>query len=519
MQLPFGMNGNSALFLVRDRIGEKPLYYSKQGNEIYFGSEIKAILKAIDSYSVNYQAICDYLAIGYVPSPKTFFKEINKLQPGGMLISDANGIEIRRYWNLNIDSNGCEDNFETAILRLNEKLNEAVGLCLKSDVEVGAFLSGGIDSSAIVSIMRKNNVKVQTFSVGYEGEAEGFNELKYAKEVANFLKTNHHELILGAKSSIDLVPKLIWHYDEPHGEPTSALVYLLCQFTSKWVKVAMGGTGGDEIFYGYPKHTGLRLFNYYRMIPKLLRKYLIERIIVKWPESTKGKHFAKRAKRFISGAEFKPEEAYLTWVSLFQKDLRHNLLSKTTIENATDPMGDSYLRHYLLNSNNLSLFECVTALDINGYLPEYQLSYMDRMSMAHGLEVRAPLCDYKLIEYVTALPTSFRLKGTRSKHIFKEVSKKWLPNHIVERKKVGFDSPIGLWFKTELLGFLESFLSKNEIKKSGILNPDAVELLIGDHLSGKMDYSLQIWSLVALEVWYRMYIEGKNKGTKKPIDI
>jgi asparagine synthase (glutamine-hydrolysing) len=502
------------LILARDRIGEKPLYYSIQGSKLFFGSEIKTILQAINSRSVHHQAICDYLATGYVTAPRTFYNEIEKLPPGGMLICDESGIHLRQYWQLPKPTRHDSTSFKDAKIKLSKTLKETIGLCLKSDVEVGAFLSGGIDSSVIVALIRQHNAHVQTFSVGYEGEAEGFNELHYAKQVAKHLGTEHHELILGPQSSMELLPKIIWHYDEPHGEPTSVLVYLLCEFTSKRVKVAVGGTGGDEIFFGYPKHAGIRLHQYYHLIPKILRKQLIEKIIAKWPESTKGSRFAKRAKRFISGADLPPEEAYISWVSLLHKDIHNKLLSQNTISEATDPTGEEFLRNYLTGSTSDCLLDNIARLDINGYLPEYQLTYMDRMSMAHSLEVRSPLCDYKLIEYVTSLPTSYRLKGTRSKHILKEVAKQWLPHNIVERKKVGFDSPIGQWFKTELRPFLEKFLSKDQIVKSGLLNPAGVQTVIKDHLSGKKDYSLQLWSIIALEVWYRMYIEGQIKHGK-----
>lgn len=503
------------LVLVRDRIGEKPLYYASRGEKLFFGSEIKTILQAIDGRSLNHQAVCDYLATGFVAGSKTFFKEINKLVPGSMLTCDETGICVRKYWQLSRSNRQADSTFENSKEVLSENLIETIGLCLKSDVEVGAFLSGGIDSSVIVALIRQHNAHVQTFSVGYEGEAAGFNELHYAKQVAKYLGTEHHELILGPQSSMDLLPKIIWHYDEPHGEPTSVLVYHLCEFTSKHVKVSVGGTGGDEIFFGYPKHSGIRLHHYYHLIPKIIRKQLIERLIAKWPESTKGSRFAKRAKRFISGVDLPPEEAYISWVSLLQKDIRHELLSNTIVNKLIDPAGENFLRQYLVGSTPDILLDNIAALDISGYLPDYQLAYMDRMSMAHSLEVRSPFCDYKLIEYVTSLPASFRLKGIRSKHILKEVAKKWLPHNIVERKKVGFDSPIGQWFKTHLRGFVDSFLSREQIAKSGILNPAAVQIIINDHMSGRKDYSLQLWSIIALEAWYRMYIESYQKNPKQ----
>jgi asparagine synthase (glutamine-hydrolysing) len=361
--------------------------------------------------------------------------------------------------------------------------------------------------------MKRHSAQIQTFSVGYRGKAAGFNELSYAKIVSDHIGTQHHELILEAQSSIALLPRILWHFDEPHGEPTSALVYLLCEFTRRFVKVAVGGTGGDEIFYGYPRHLGIQMLEYYRRMPRVLRKSLIERIISKWPESTTGNRFAKRAKRFISGCDLPPAEAYLTWVRLIHPDIHSRLFSERVRETAIHPAGDAFLIKKLAGNGRSALLDKVAALDIEGYLPEYQLAYMDRMSMAHGLEVRSPYCDYDLVKYVTSLPHDYRLKGLRSKHILKEVAKEWIPSSIAERKKVGFDSPIGQWFKGELREFLQVFLSKAHLKKSGLLDPDSVQALIADHLSGRRDYSLQLWSIIALEGWYRMYIEdGLENG-------
>ncbi len=497
------------LVLARDRIGEKPLYYARQGEKLFFGSEIKAILQASVSRTVNPQAVCDFLAAGYVGGDQTFYKEISKLAPGHLLVWDKqDGVRVQQYWQHD-PYKKVDLSYDEAEAQLETRLDEAVKLCLKSDVEVGAFLSGGVDSSVIVALMCKNEAQVQTFSVGYSGLAEGFNELSYAKKVADHLGTEHHELILEAQSSKDLLPKIIWQYDEPHGEPTSVLVYLLCEFVQEKVKVALSGTGGDEAFYGYPRHAGLKYLEYYRHLPRVLRTQVIERIMSKLPESTTGGRLSKRVKRFISGSDLPPGEAYLSWVSLLHKDVRAGLLSDQVKQGAEDESGEAFLRQHLLGGGediNL-LYDKITALDVGGYLSEYQLAYMDRMSMAHSLEVRAPLCDYRLIDFATSLPRDYRLKGTRSKHILKEVAQKWLPDDIVNRKKVGFDSPIGQWFKGELKPFIDSFLSKDNIEKSGLLDPDGVHALIAEHMSGRKDYSLQLWSIIALEVWYRMYIE------------
>jgi asparagine synthase (glutamine-hydrolysing) len=494
------------LVLARDRVGEKPLFYSWDGARLLFGSEIKAILQTGAKRDVDPQAICEYLAAGYVSGERTFYRDVAKLPPGSLLVHENGRVSVTRYWKPTVARVQPRDP-AAVVDELAERLSEAVRLCLKSDVEVGAFLSGGIDSSVIVALMKQHAAHVQTFSVGYGGRATGFNELAYAHRVASELGTEHHELILHARSSIDLLPRILWHYDEPHGEPTSVLVYLLCQFTRRRVKVALSGTGGDEIFFGYPRHRGIRLLQYYRAVPALVRKHAVERVVARWPESTTGSRFAKRVRRFVDGADLPGSEAYLSWVSLLSAEVRQSLLSESIRGSAEDPSGEGFLREHLMGPGPESLLQRAARLDVEGYLPEYQLTYMDRMSMAHGLEVRAPLCDYDLVSWALSLPESTRLKGTRSKHIFKQVARRWIPREIAERPKVGFDSPIGQWFKDQLRPFLDRFLSVEHVGRSGLLDPAAVKRLIGDHVAGRRDYSLQLWSLVALEGWYRMYME------------
>ena len=497
------------LILARDRIGEKPLYYARDGKRLLFGSEIKAILQGLGGRSVDPQAICDFLASGYVAGSRTFYGEVQRLPPGHLLVWEDGAVELRRYWRHDWSQTAALG-YGEARQELESRLREAVRYCLKSDVEVGAFLSGGVDSSTIVALMRQESAQVQTFSVGYRGAAAGFNELGYAGRVAGLLGTQHHELILDARSSIEYLPRILWHYDEPHGEPTSVLVYLLCEFVRRRVKVALGGTGGDEIFYGYPRHAALRYLEYYQRLPQFLRRQVIERVIARWPESTRGSRFAKRARRFIAGASAPRESAYLGWVSLLHPDVRAGLLSEEVRRGAANPAGDAFLLSRLVEPGDaVSFHNRVTSLDVEGYLPEFQLAYMDRMSMAHGLEVRSPLCDYRLVDFAASLPPQYRLKGARTKHIFKECARAWLPRDIVERRKVGFDSPIGQWYKDALAPFLRRFMAPEELRRTGLLDAESVGALIGEHLEGRRDYSLQIWSLVALEAWHRMYIEDR----------
>jgi len=495
------------LILARDRIGEKPLFYALLGGGIVFASEIKGLLQVVKQRTVDPQAVCEYFALGYVPGSRTFFKEIRKLAPGQTLVWSRAGITLKTYWALDIQHDRVIT-LPQAERELEELLLDAVRLCLKSDVEVGAFLSGGLDSSLLTALMRRHNARVQSFSVGYGGRAAGFNELKYARQVASHLGTEHHELILDAHSSVELLPKIVWHYDEPHAEPTSVLVYLLCEFVRKSLKVAVGGTGGDELFFGYPRHKALRYQGYYNRIPACLRKGLIRPIVERLGVSTTGSRVVKRAKRFVGSADLPIEEAYLSWVSLMDRGMRASLLSEDTRRLAEDPLGETYLSSRLLGRRDLELLDRVALVDLEGYLPEYQLAYMDRMSMATSLEVRSPFCDYRLAEYVTALPPHLRLRGETSKFLLKKVAAKYLPASIVNRRKVGFDSPIGEWMKGELRGFLAEFLSSENVRETGLLNPDGVQRLINEHQAGARDHSLQLWSVLAVEMWYRMYIES-----------
>jgi phenylacetate-CoA ligase len=355
--------------------------------------------------------------------------------------------------------------------------------------------------------MRRHAAQVQTFAVGFGGAAAGYNELSHARLVADRVGSTHHELILEATSSVELLPKILWHYDEPHGEPTSVLVYLLCEFTKRFVKVALGGTGGDEIFYGYPRFAGIRVLGYYRMLPRAVRRHLVERVVHLWPETSRGGRFVNHVRRFVQGSDLSPNEAYLGWVSLLHRDIRLPLLAQTVTAHAEDPWGEYFLRRHLCGGEERGLLDRAADLDIAGYLPEYQLCYMDRMSMAHGLEVRSPLCDYDLVDFVTSLPSSYRLKGQQSKYIFKKAAAGWIPRSIINRRKRGFDSPIGEWIKGELRGFVETFLSKEHLERTRLLQSEQVARLLADHMSGRRNYALQLWSIMALEAWYRMYIE------------
>src|SRR5690606_7141698 len=415
------------LVVARDRVGEKPLFYATDGKQLVFGSEIMAMLPRLGTVDVNRGAIDLFLACGFLPAPHTFFRGISKLPAGHFLLWRDNRLEVKRYWSLPRKAS-AEVGRHATPAELGEELREAVRLCLKSDVEVGAFLSGGLDSSLLTALMKERNAQVKTFCVGYGGGATGFNELAYAKTVAEHLGTDHHELIVEAKSTLDLMPAIIRSYDEPHGEPTSILVHILCEFASRHVKVAVGGTGADEIFYGYPRHKGLNYLSWYRRLPGFLREGIIRPLVSRLPESTEGSRTAKRIRRFVDGASQRPEDAYMNWIALFPAERRHALLSAGTRAETDADAPAAFMRQYLDDpESDRHVMDRITLLDVAGYLPEFQLCYMDRMSMANSLEVRAPFCDYRLLEFVTSLHHSERLRGNTSKYILKRFATSLLP--------------------------------------------------------------------------------------------
>ena len=487
------------LVLARDRLGEKPLYYTHRDGTLRFGSEIKCLLETDLPRAANHGAVASFLSLGYVPGDETAYADIRKLNPGEYLVFEGGQVSKQLYWQLT-PAPQLELSFDQAVDQLDALLIEAVRYCMKSDVEVAAFLSGGVDSSLIVALMKKLGAHVRTYSVGFGEEAAGFNELSYARQVAEHLGTTHQELILDAASNLELLPKIAAHYDEPNGEPTSMLVYLLCQFVARDVKVAMGGTGGDELFQGYPRHSAISKLKLTQHVPELVAapvRWLVEQ----GKDSTDGNRMMKRLKRFAATLGHSPEDSYVSWLQLIRPDVRESLF-----EYPESP-GTALIRRRMQAAADL--MSGVMAVDVCGYLPEYQLTYMDRMSMATSLEVRSPLCDYRVAEMAAALPHSYRLKGMRTKHILKEVALRYLPAEIVDRKKVGFDSPIGQWFKGELRPFVEQFLSERAVAESGLLEPAGVSRMVAAHLNGHQDYSMQLWSLISLEFWHRLFIQGR----------
>ncbi len=485
------------VLLARDRMGIKPLHYAIDGDRLVFASELKALLrdpalrKGIDPVALD-----DYLAYEFVPSPTSIVKGISKLQPGHTLTWSPveSRHELRRYWSpqLNLDGGGDRRSIEDESERLLSVLRESVRKELISDVPLGVFLSGGIDSSAVAAMMTQLGGEVKSFSVGFAERS--FDESSYARLAARHLGTEHHELTLEPAMLLDLVPKLPELLDEPLGDASIIPTFLLSEFTRKHVKVALGGDGGDELFAGYPTLQAHRLASYYLRAPRLLREGLVGPVVRRLPVSRGNLSFDFRAKRFVSGAAYPTAERHQRWMGSFDREERRALLA-----------GD--VRQVEMEVPEVDPLNQVLLLDMRLYLENDILVKLDRASMMASLEGRVPLLNNDFVEYATQLPLNMKLRGLRSKFLLKRALRGVLPDAILNRPKKGFGIPIAHWFRGPLKEQMRSVLSPERIAREGFFEPGAVARLIDDHLNGRRDNRKQLWTLFAFELWHDGYLK------------
>jgi len=512
-------NNKGQLFLARDRLGKKPLYYAqtdkparpdgRSGGYLIFGSEMKAILanpevkKEIDLEALDY-----YLTYYYIPSPLSIFKGIRKLPPASYLVcspqgsgaGDANGlVKIERYWNIDYRAKHSLSQKEYCN-RIMELLEESTKIRMISDVPLGALLSGGIDSSAIVGLMARNSSRpVKTFSIGF-GETD-YSELKYAKLVAERFKTEHHEFIVTPKV-IDILPDLVWHYGEPYADSSMLPSYYVARETRRHVTVALNGDGGDENFAGYPRYLAQKLMSFSAL--KLTSK--LANLIIPSLGAADPKSFFTRLKRFTAVAGLNPAQRYLHWQLCFNAANRQQLYSNQ-VKESLKQTAENYLLDIYNNAKADNSLDRMLYTDVNSYLPEDLLVKMDIASMANSLESRSPFLDHKLMEFSAGIPAGLKLKGLTLKYILKKALKGFLPDEILTRGKMGFGVPISRWFRGELKEYLQATLSPETILKRGYLQPEPIQNLIQQHLSGQVDHGARLWALLVLELWFREFID------------
>jgi len=503
---------NQTLFLCRDRLGIKPLFYSWDGKSLVFSSEIKGILcdpalrKKIDWNALNL-----YLTFNYIPAPYTIFENIKKLSPGCFMIAGRKGLEIKRYWGIekNIETNEeTEKNIEHYKKNLHDLLEDSIKMQLVADVPLGAFLSGGTDSSIIVGLMsRVSNSPIDTFTIGYK-DMPFFDETSYAREVAKLHHTHHHEIILTSKDVLKTIPEVLTCFDEPFADSSAIPTYIVSRETKKQVKVALSGDGGDELFAGYRLYTGEYLYSHYRLFPGILRKKIIEPLLLSLPDSRSQRllDYLRRVKKFVAGAQDKFEERFFAWNEIFPRESREAIFSKEKmeVEEIHFDSGKDLIRNKL-NSFDGDKINRMLYADLTNSLPNDMLAKVDLMSMKNSLEVRVPILDHRLVEFAFKIPGHLKLKGRKGKYILLETFKDILPPALLSRPKWGFEIPIGKWLKSDLKFLIEKYLSKKRIEKQGIFNFEPIERLINDLFLNRSDTSWHLWNLIVFQAWYSNY--------------
>ncbi len=490
------------LFLARDRLGIKPLYYAQAGGRLLFASEIKAILQdpAVQVRS-DLNAISNYLSLKYVPAPATMFAGIRALPPGHTLSCSQAGVAIRRYWDLHFPCNPAPANERAYADELEALLWESVKLHLVSDVPFGAFLSGGIDSSTIVALMsRLLPQPVRTFSVGYEGDGAAFSELPYARLVARHCQTDHREVLVGANDLIELADKVVWHLDQPIADDASLATYLVARLASSQVKMVLTGEGGDELFAGYARHAAIRLTPLLRLVPQRARAMALS-LSTRVP--------GLRRPKLALYALCQPDEIsrMVNWFPLFNSSMKAGLLAEDVRRQLNASSAHEIFAQQLEHLHATDRLSRMLYLDTKLWLPDDLLARGDKMTMAASLEARVPLLDHKLVEFAARLPSQLKIKRLARKYLLKRVSQAWLMPQILTRKKRGFPVPLSLWFRKEARAFVRDLLSPDGVRKRGLFNPAFVQALLDEHDTGAADYGSLLWGLVSLEIWHRLYID------------
>ena len=503
------------LFMARDRLGQKPFYYMYKNETLIFASEIKAILQDHEvPVEVNRKAITDYLSYGYTPTPESMFKDIMKLPPAHFMVYSNGDIKIKRYWRLDFSKKTklSEPEYCNRIMDL---LEDATRIRLISDVPLGAFLSGGIDSSAVVYMMSKlSSCPVKTFSIGFEEATHS--ELKYAKIIARHFGTEHREYIVKPKA-IELLPKLVWHYNEPYADSSALPSYYVAQMARQEVKVALNGDGGDECFGGYGRFMAVKYAELFRKIPSCLRDGLIAPIMRKIPESLEYNNFPAKLKRFLTMASKPYRERHYNWVTLFRDHEKDSLFTDGFKKEINNRYSFSYLDKTFEESSARDLMDLVISTDISTYLLDDLLVKMDIATMANSLEGRSPFLDHKVMEFAASIPSDIKIKGTRLKYILKKALSNVLPEEILSRGKMGFGIPIDSWFRGELKNYSYDILMSPESLNRGYFKKEAIERLLEDHCRAKANNGARIWTLLNLELWHRIFIDGKDwkRGEQK----
>jgi asparagine synthase (glutamine-hydrolysing) len=514
-------NQARTLTLARDRVGIKPLYYSQTRTtngaapSFVFASEIKAILASgLVCASMNLEALNQYLTFLWTPDPHTLFKGVWKLPPGHYLTVKDGRVEVHEWWDISFDEIEAGRSESWWRDRVYETLDRVVGMEMVADVPLGSFLSGGVDSSAIVALMKHHGggKEVSTYTVGMEAKDLRFDiipdDVVWARRVGELLHTDYHEIMLQPDIAT-LLPKLVYHADEPIADPAMLSSFLVSQAAREKLRVMLSGMGGDEVFAGYPRQLAMKIAGGLDPVPKMLRRPVMNFLAAALPGGRPGKLTGplRNAKKFATSAALDFEERYLGFGTYFTDGMKSQLFTNETGE-AVNGM-DAYREHrrYFARVRNAAPLNRLLYVDLKTFLPCLNLAYTDKTSMAANLEVRVPFLNHELMELAARMPPDLKLRGLKRKYILKRAAEKLLPKDIVWRKKAGFGAPIRSWLRGPLQPLVDDLLSAETVQRRGLFKPASVQQIIDANRSGREDFSLQVFQLLTLELWQRTFMD------------
>ena len=491
------------LVLARDRLGVKPLHYFVRDRKLFFASEIKALLQAGCPRDIDPEALSQFFSFEYIPAPRSVFKAVSKLLPGHLLILEDGRVETRRYWDVRYPGGEAADRSEEDTAEeIYRRLRESVRIRLVSDVPLGVFLSGGIDSSAVTAMMSEAaSGRIQTYSIGFREKS--FNELDRARAVADYFRTDHTPFVVESSQVKELVPVLMRFLDEPLADASVIPTFIISRLARKHVTVALAGDGGDELFGGYDTYKAAKVAACYRKVPRFIRRGLVKPAVSLLPASRKRLSFEFKAKKFVSGAEYPPEISNFIWWGayapadkerLFHPDFRASL--------GADPYAP--VAFHLLHGPGpeADTLDRLAYLDLKLYLQDDLLVKVDRMSMANSLEIRTPFLDYTLVEFAATIPSRFKLRGFTSKYILKKMLRGRVPDSVLDLKKIGFDIPLGPWLRDELWDFTTDVLSPAGLARHGLFQTAFVQKILAEHKAGTHNHRQLLWPLIIFQFWH-----------------
>jgi asparagine synthase (glutamine-hydrolysing) len=504
-----------SLIVVRDRVGIKPVYYAKAGDKFIFASEIKAILaSALIKAEIDPEGLNQYLTFLWTPDPNTLFKNIYKLPAAHFLVWKNGEISVNEWWDITynqIETNKSEAEWCEEIL---ETLDRVVKMEMVSDVPLGSFLSGGIDSSSIVALMKNHGdgKRVSTYTVGFEQEDLRYDiipdDTVWARKVGKLLETDYHEFMLKPDVT-ELLPMLVYHMDEPVADPAIISSYLISKAARESLTVLLSGVGGDEIFAGYPRQLAMKFAGVSDFIPQFIRSPLMKTVSNILPGGLPGKFTAplRNAKKFTKSAALDFEHRYLGFGTYFTDQAKRQIYSNDLREITQDFNPYRYHLNYFERVKDADPLNQLLYVDLKTFLPCLNLAYTDKTSMAANLEVRVPFLNVEMLDLAARIPPGLKLKGMKRKYIFKRATEKLLPRDVVWRKKAGFGAPIRSWLRGDLRPMVEDLLSESNIKRRGLFDPWEVRRVIDANLSGKEDFNLQVFQLLTLELWMQKFLD------------